>query len=168
MALHVSPQMRIRLRGTALARLYARGHALMYRLSGGRFGGAIRVAAGAPPPVLLLVTTGRRTGKVRTSPLIYLRDGDDLVVAASNAGHPRHPSWWLNLQTDPRATVEIGADRHAVSAIEVTGARRDALWQRLVAMYAGLAEYERSSPRRTPIVALTPVERANAAPAAPS
>src|SRR5690242_16391835 len=128
MALHVPPAMRMRLRGTALARLYSRAHAAAYRLTRGRLGGAIWVARGPRPPVLLLVTRGRRSGEPRTTPLIYLRDGDDLVVIAANAGHPRDPAWWLNLAAAPRATVRIGDEERSVVAAVVEGARRDALW----------------------------------------
>ncbi len=160
MALHVPPALRMRLRGTVLARLYARAHAALYAMSGGRLGGAIHVATGTRPPVLLLATTGRRTGKTRTSPLLYLRDGGDWVVAASNAGHPRHPDWWLNLTADPRAAVQIGEERMSVTGIEVTGARRDHLWRRFVAMYDGLDDYQQQAARRIPLVALTPVRSA--------
>lgn len=144
----------MRLRGTGLARLYARLHALLYVWTGGRLGGAIRVAAGPRPPVLLLETVGRRTGARRTSPLLFLRDGDDLVVVAANAGHPDHPAWWLNLAADPCAVVQIGNERRAVVGAEVDGARRDELWRRFAAMYDGLDRYQKQARRRFPVVAL--------------
>jgi deazaflavin-dependent oxidoreductase (nitroreductase family) len=156
---HVPPALRMRLRGTALARLYARSHAVVYARTAGRLGGALRVARGARPPVLLLVTIGRRSGTVRTTPLIYLRDGDDLVVIAANAGHPSDPAWWLNLAADPRATVQIGAERRAVVAHAAEGDRRDRLWRRFAAMYAGLEDYQRQARRRFPVVVLAPAER---------
>jgi deazaflavin-dependent oxidoreductase (nitroreductase family) len=148
--------MRMRLRGTALARVYAQGHAKLYALTGGRVGAAIRVAAGPRPPVLLLETTGRRSGARRTTPLIYLTDGPDLIVVAANAGHPQHPAWWLNLAADPRATVQCGGDRRNVVATEVEGARRAELWRRYAAMYAGLDAYQAQAQRRFPVVALAP------------
>jgi F420H(2)-dependent quinone reductase len=154
--LHVPPTVRMRLRGTRLAHLYARLHVLLYTLSGGRLGGAIRVAAGPRPPVLLLETTGRRSGERRTTPLLYLRDGDDLIVIAANAGHPRHPAWWLILAAAPHATVTVGGARRPVVARVVEGARRDALWRRFGAMYAGLDAYQAQAGRRFPVVALTP------------
>jgi len=144
----------MRLRGTGLARLYARLHALLYASTGGRLGGAIRVAAGPRPPVLLLETVGRRTGARRTSPLLFLRDGDDLVVVAANAGHPEHPAWWLNLAADPRAFVQIGNERLAVVGAEVEGPRREELWRRFAAMYDGLDRYQGEARRRFPVVVL--------------
>lgn len=146
----------MRLRGTALAHLYARLHAVLYTWSGGRIGHAIRVSRGPRPPVLLLETTGRRSGTRRTSPLLYLRDGVDLVVVAANAGHPRHPAWWLNLEADPRATVTLGAERRRVVASAVEGPRRDDLWRRFAAMYDGLDAYQAQATRPFPVVALSP------------
>jgi deazaflavin-dependent oxidoreductase (nitroreductase family) len=146
----------MRLRGTSLAHLYARLHALLYTWTGGRFGGAIRVASGPRPPVLLLETRGRRTGEWRKTPLIFLRDGDDLVVVAANAGHPDHPAWWLNLAADPHAFVQIVNERRAVVAEEADGAHRDDLWRRFAAMYDGLDHYQRQARRRFPVVVLRP------------
>lgn len=146
----------MRLRGTALAHLYARLHALLYTWSGGRIGHAIRVWRGPRPPVLLLETTGRRSGALRTSPLLYLRDGGDLVVVAANAGHPQHPAWWLNLEADPHATVMIGGERRRVVAGVVEGPRRDELWRRFAAMYDGLDAYQAQADRSFPVVALSP------------
>jgi deazaflavin-dependent oxidoreductase (nitroreductase family) len=155
---HVPATVRMRLRGTLLARL----HATLYVVTAGRLGGVLRVARGARPPVLLLVTTGRRSGAARRTPLNYLRprlrlrDAEGLVVIAANAGHPEHPAWWLNLAADPHATVQIGSERRAVVATEVDGPRRDTLWQRFVAMYDGLEAYQRQARRRFPVVVLTP------------
>jgi deazaflavin-dependent oxidoreductase (nitroreductase family) len=146
----------MRLRGTSLAHLYARLHAVLYTWSGGRLGHAIRVAGGPRPPVLLLETTGRRSGAPRTSPLIFLRDGVDLVVVAANAGHPHHPAWWLNLEADPRAVVTIGAERRLVVGRAVQGPRRGELWRRFVAMYDGLDAYQAQAPRPFPVVVLSP------------
>ncbi|MEO6030020.1 MAG: nitroreductase/quinone reductase family protein [Candidatus Binatia bacterium] len=156
MALHVPVAMRMALRGTRLARLYAQAHVALYALTAGRVGSAIRVAHGVRPPVLLLETTGRRSGAPRTTPLIYLEDGRDLVVIAANAGHPQHPAWWLNLTSDPHATVQIGGERRAVVATEVEGARRAELWRRFELMYDGLAAYQRQATRRFPVVVLAP------------
>jgi deazaflavin-dependent oxidoreductase (nitroreductase family) len=158
MLFHVPPAIRMRLRGTAFARAYARAHAKLYALTGGRVGAAIHVASGPRPPVLLLETTGRRSGERRTTPLIYLTDGRDMIVIAANAGHPQHPAWWLNLTADPRATVQRGGERRDVVATEVEGARRVELWRRFAAMYAGLEAYQAQATRRFPVVALTPAE----------
>lgn len=147
----------MRLRGTRFARLYAELHVRLYRWTGGRIGGAIRVAAGPRPPVLLLETRGRRTGAWRQTPLIFLRDGEDLVVVAANAGHPDHPAWWLNLTADAHAFVQIGNERRAVVGEPVDGARRDELWRRFAAMYDGLDRYQDQARRRFPVVVLKPV-----------
>ncbi|HKH11862.1 MAG TPA: nitroreductase/quinone reductase family protein, partial [Rubrobacter sp.] len=80
-----------------------RVHSALYRATGGRVGGSL-----VGSPVLLLVTTGRKTGQRRTTPLLYLRDGDRYVTVASNGGAPKPPLWWLNLQANPEATVETG------------------------------------------------------------
>ena len=77
-----------------------------------------------------------------------------MIVTASYAGEDRHPAWWLNLQADPRAEVQIGTDRYAVTAREVGGAERDRLWARIVGTDASYAEYERRTSRRIPVVAL--------------
>src|SRR5437870_5143496 len=131
----VSAQTRIRLSGTVIAWLYAHAHVLLYRLSRGRLGACIRGEHG-DPPVLLLTTRGRRSGRWRTTPLLYLESGSDLVVMAANAGNRRHPAWWLNLLAEPRATVQIGAQRGAVIASEIAGPRRDEAWRRYASMYA--------------------------------
>lgn len=154
--MHVSPTMRMRLRGTRLAHHYARIHAALYSFSSGRIGGAIRVADGASPPVLLLETTGCRSGITRRTPLIYLVDDRDLVVIAANAGHPKDPAWCTNLAADPRALVQIGAERRAVVATVVEGPRRAELWRRFARMYDGLEAYERQATRRFPVIALSP------------
>lgn len=156
MLFHVPPAVRMRLRGTALARAYARAHAAIYGWTGGRVGGAIRVASGDRPPVLLLETLGRRSGVARTSPLIYVTDGEDLIVVAANAGHPDHPAWWLNLAANPRATVTIGRTRRAVVAQAVEGPRREVLWRRFAAAYPGLDRYQANARRRFPVVVLRP------------
>jgi F420H(2)-dependent quinone reductase len=157
MLFHVPPAVRMRFRGTGFARLYARAHATLYALTGGRVGAALRVAHGARPPVLLLETIGRRSGAARTSPLIFIEDGRDLIVIAANAGHPKDPAWWMNLAANPHATVRIGAERRAVVATAIDGERRTALWRRFAAMYAGLEDYQRQACRQFPVVALAPV-----------
>ena len=144
----------MRLRGSVLAHLYARLHAFLYALTGGRIGGAIRVAAGPRPPVLLLETRGRRSGAWRKTPLIFLRDDEDLVVVAANAGHPEHPVWWLNLAADPHAFVQIGNERRAIVGEAADGARREDLWRRFATMYDGLDRYQQQTRRRFPVVVL--------------
>jgi len=151
----VPAETRIRLSGTRIAWLYAHAHVLLYRATGGRLGARIRGEPSAgDPPVLLLTTHGRRSGKPRTTPLLYLEDGDALVVMAANAGNPRDPEWWRNLVAEPRAVVQIGTARLPVVANELTHARRDATWRRYARMYPAVDVYQRATARRIPLVAL--------------
>jgi deazaflavin-dependent oxidoreductase (nitroreductase family) len=123
----------------------------MYRLFGGRFVGRIGKA-----PVLLLTTRGRKTGKQRTTPLLYVAYGDALVVVASNGGAPRHPAWYLNLQAEPEIDVQVGREQRAVRAREATEEERTQLWAQLVAVYRGYEGYAQKANRTIPIVVLEP------------
>lgn len=146
----------MRLSGTLLARLYSVSHRLLYRGSGGRLGQRIGVADGEEaPPVLLLTTRGRRSGRPRTTPLIYLWEGRQLLLVAANAAHPRDPAWCLNLLADPRAEVRIGARRFAAHArvVEEPGARAEA-WRRYARLYPPIDEYAAGSQRAFPVIAL--------------
>jgi deazaflavin-dependent oxidoreductase (nitroreductase family) len=106
-------------------------------------------------PVLLLTTTGRRSGKARTTPLTFFRDSTDLVVVASNGGADRPPGWALNLQQTPRAIVEIGTDKMAVTARQASRQERERLWIVITATYAGYARYQERTARLIPVVLLT-------------
>ncbi len=141
--------------GTASLRLTGGVHRALYRLSGGRLGGRIRRS-----PVLLLTTIGRKSGEERTVPLMYLADGDDLVVVGSFGGAARHPAWWLNLQADPAATVRLGSRTLRVRAEAAAGAERARLWAGLVAMYPDYADYQRATTRAIPVVVLQPASAA--------
>jgi len=109
-------------------------------------------------PVLLLTTTGRRSGRARTTPLTYFRDGRDLVVIASNGGADRAPDWSVNLQQDPRAVVQIGTDKLSVEARTATPEERERLWVGITATYPGYAAYQRKTTRRIPVLILMPRE----------
>ena len=131
-------------------RFLSRAHLAAYRLSGGRVLGSV-----AGMPVLLLTTTGRRSGKARTTPLTFFRDAADLVVVASNGGADRSPDWALNLQQTPRAIVEIGTDKMAVTARQASQQERERLWILITATYAGYARYQERTTRPIPVVLLT-------------
>ena len=133
-------------------RFLSRAHLAAYRLSSGRVLGSV-----AGMPVLLLTTTGRRSGKARTTPLTFFRDATDLVVVASNGGADRPPDWSLNLQQTPRAVVEIGADKLAVTARTASHQERERLWIVITATYAGYARYQERTARPIPVV-LLPLE----------
>ena len=105
---------------------------------------------------LVLHTTGRRSGQPRETPLSYTRDGDDYVVIASDGGSPRHPDWYLNLEADPDAEVDIGGRRSPVRAATVTGDERDRLWRQAVGSYGGYAGYQARTDRQIPVVRLSP------------
>ncbi|HEY5815569.1 MAG TPA: nitroreductase family deazaflavin-dependent oxidoreductase [Solirubrobacterales bacterium] len=123
----------------------------LYRLSGGRIGGRINKA-----PVLLLTTTGRKSGQQRTAPVVYLADGDDMVVIGSNAGHNRTPAWSLNLKANPEAEVEIGRERRRVRARVAEGGERTELWRKHNEQYSGFDEYEARTDRDIALFVLEP------------
>jgi deazaflavin-dependent oxidoreductase (nitroreductase family) len=132
-------------------RAFSGGNRILYEISGGalgsRFGGA---------PVLLLTTTGRKTGMPRTTPLLFLADTNDYILVASNGGSPRNPGWFLNLQANPAVEVHVKRDRKPMRARIAFPAERERLWERVVAMYPGYAKYQQRTSREIPIVILEP------------
>ncbi len=130
------------------ARLLFRTHALLYRLTGGRIGGRFN------GPVLLLTTTGRKTGQRRTRPLSYFRDGDRLILVASNGGKPVQPAWYWNLQANPDALVQVGDRRFAVRAEQVGPEEEARLWPRLITHAPAWGKYRDRTGRHVPIVVL--------------
>jgi deazaflavin-dependent oxidoreductase (nitroreductase family) len=128
----------------------------IYRRSSGRIMG--RFASGAP--VVLLTTTGRRSGRSRTVPLLYLQDGGDCIVVASQGGAPQHPGWFINLQANPAAAIELGAHRVPVVAHTLSEADRATIWPRMVALYRPYETYQQRTSRRIPLVRLTPSDGA--------
>src|SRR5437867_11813894 len=119
------PEQRNLLDPRGFTRLFTGAHEFWYRMTGGLVGGW----AGAP--MLLLTTTGRKSGAKRTTPLLFMRDGDDLIVIASYGGADRHPDWWQNLRASPEAEVQVFSDRRHVVAHEAAGDERTRLWQRI-------------------------------------
>jgi len=105
-------------------------------------------------PILLLTTTGRKSGRSWTVPLLYQTDGDGWVIIASNGGSARHPAWWLNLRSQPDAAVEIGRRTYPVTAAEAAGADRERLWRLMADMYKGYDGYAQKTTREIPVVAL--------------
>jgi deazaflavin-dependent oxidoreductase (nitroreductase family) len=135
--------------GKALTRGFLRTAVWLYRRSGGRIGGRMFGA-----PVLLLSTTGRRSGRPWTVPLVYQTDGDRWVIVASNAGNPWHPAWWHNLRARPEATVQISRQTYPVTAVEATGDERERLWRLMTDVYKGYDTYTRKTTRTIPVVVL--------------
>jgi deazaflavin-dependent oxidoreductase (nitroreductase family) len=105
---------------------------------------------------LLLTTTGRKSGQPRSTGLLYLEDGADIVVVASNLASDRPPAWWLNLQAEPSAEIRVGRERRRVRAREATPEEHDRLWPRLVEKYADFDEYTQRTDRHIPVVLLEP------------
>jgi deazaflavin-dependent oxidoreductase (nitroreductase family) len=121
-----------------------------FRANAGKVGGYFEGA-----PMVLVHHIGARSGTERISPLVYLPDGDDMVVAATKGGHPKNPDWYHNLKANPRVTAEVGTETIQVEATEVTGGERDELWRRMVELRPGFADYETKTDRVFPIFRLT-------------
>lgn len=126
-------------------------HEFWYRMSGGVLGGKLMGV-----PCLLLTTTGRKSGRPRTTPLMYLADGDDLVIVASFGGSPQHPVWFLNLRANPEAEVQVGREHRKVVAHVTEDTDRAALWPRVVEVYKSYADYQTRTTRKIPVVRLKP------------
>jgi deazaflavin-dependent oxidoreductase (nitroreductase family) len=126
-------------------------HIRLYRLTGGSFGGRVQGLR-----VLLLTTTGRKSGARRTTPLGYFEQDGAYVITASNAGFETHPAWFHNLRANPRATIDV-ADRRLEVTAEVAGpADRGRLWQRLLELSPGYGQYAQRTRREIPLVRLRP------------
>lgn len=125
----------------------------LYRLSRGRLFGKV-----GGSPVVLVTTTGRRSGRRRTAPVIFMRDGDSLVVIGSNAGNSRAPAWALNLAANPDAEVQVAGDRWPVRARIAQGEERAGLWRRFTAQYSGFDDYQEATKRK---IRLFVLERAD-------
>jgi deazaflavin-dependent oxidoreductase (nitroreductase family) len=121
-----------------------------FRAHGGKVGGPFEGA-----PILLLTSTGAKSGERRTTPVAYLPDGERMVIFASKAGAPTHPAWYHNLLADPSATVEVGTETFEVDARVSTGEERDRLFNRQAGIYPQFAEYAQKTTRQIPVVALT-------------
>ncbi len=123
----------------------------LYRLSGGRLGANV-----GKGPVLLLTTTGRKSGELRTAPVVYLADGDRYVVINTNAGNAKTPAWSLNLRANPEAEVEVGRKRVRVRARIAEGEERADLWRRHMEQYSGWDYYESKLDREPAVFVLEP------------
>lgn len=143
----VAPLARFRV-ARAVQRAFTAAHAGLYR----HLGLARRIG---DAPVLLLTTTGRRSGERRTVPVIYVPRKEPVLVA-SNGGTKGHPSWYLNLRDDPRATIDRQGDEDEVVARTASGEERARLWREAVALYPAYADYQRRTRRELPVVVLEP------------
>jgi F420H(2)-dependent quinone reductase len=143
----------------AIIKAMATGNVWLYRRTGGRLGGTWRIGAGfrKPVPICLLEHRGRKTGTLRTTPLVYLEDRERIVVVASQAGRPEHPMWYLNLLANPEVTVQIRNRRRPMRARVAEPEERAALWPKLVDLYADYDSYQSWTDRVIPVVVLEPV-----------
>jgi deazaflavin-dependent oxidoreductase (nitroreductase family) len=135
-----------------LLKLMSRLNTWAYRATGGRLGGKFRGGA----PVMLVTTTGRKSGRRLTVPLLYLRDGDRVVTVASKGGMDHHPLWYLNMLSNPGVEVQIGEDTRSLRAHTASTAEKAELWPKLVAMYPDYANYQARTTREIPVVILAP------------
>ncbi|HXU39496.1 MAG TPA: nitroreductase family deazaflavin-dependent oxidoreductase [Blastocatellia bacterium] len=131
-------------------------HTFVYANTNGAIGGRMMNS-----PVLLLTTRGRKTNKLRTVPLLYLADGNDVVLVASNGGATRHPTWWLNLQANPDARIQVRETKQRVRAERASAEEKRRLWPSLVAMYPGYEKYQEITNRDIPVVILHPNNESN-------
>jgi deazaflavin-dependent oxidoreductase (nitroreductase family) len=143
---------------TVLSKYGAKFHVTVTRRSGGRLARTFRGG-----DMLLLTHTGRRSGKAFTTPALYVRDGEDYVVAASNGGIDAEPQRWLNLQADPRGAVEIAGRCTPVQATKVGEADRQRLWDALMAKCPTYDDYQAGVSRRISLVRLSPIGAEQAA-----
>ncbi|MCZ6708417.1 MAG: nitroreductase/quinone reductase family protein [Chloroflexi bacterium] len=130
--------------------LFTRFHSSLYRLSRGRMPGSKNL--------LVLASQGRKSGKMRRVPLIYVKDGDNYALIASRGGSDHPPVWWLNLQAQPHASVDLRGESIAVTASEATPKLRERLWPAFTAIYLAYDKYVEKTSRRIPIVVLAPRE----------
>ncbi|MGE2692542.1 nitroreductase family deazaflavin-dependent oxidoreductase [Mycolicibacterium pulveris] len=143
---------------TQVMKYAGKAHVWVYRRTGGRIGAKWRVGAGLkkPVPTLLLEHIGRKTGRRLVSPLVFIRDGDDVIVVASQGGRDTDPQWYRNLVANPDAHIEIGSDRRPVRAVTATPEQRARLWPKLVEAYADFDTYQAWADREIPVVILQP------------
>lgn len=136
-----------------IARLATAAHVALYRLTGGTIGGRAQHM-----PVLLLTSTGRKSGREYTTPLVYLADGDNYVVVASNGGQAKLPNWWVNIRESKQACIELGRKPLRVQVQEANPEERQRLWPRVIAYRAGHEKYQERTPYPLPLVILHPAE----------
>jgi deazaflavin-dependent oxidoreductase (nitroreductase family) len=116
------------------------------------------VVSGRGSSLLLLTTTGAKSGQRRTTPLAYTRDGDHYVILASKGGAPTNPAWYHNLVAHPEVTVEVGGETFQAKASVVAGAERERLFNQMAEKMPGFADYQRNTARQIPVIVLTRIQ----------
>lgn len=140
------------LRARALKAMF-KAHTAIYEASDGRIG------AWAGLPTLLLSVTGRKSGQIRSTPLVYFQDGDSYVVVGSDGAARHDPQWWKNLQVDPMGAIRVGRKKYDVRATLATGSERERLWELGKTVNPMWARYQTRTERELPVVVLTPAQR---------
>lgn len=140
-----------------IARFLIALYVFLYRRTRGATGGRLNGM-----PVLLLTTTGRKTGKRRTVPVMYLKEGVSYVVTASNGGREKHPAWWLNLEGNPQAMIEVEGVHQSVVAASVGPEEKRRLWTQLVEQAPFFEDYQKRASREIPMVILRAADRSGA------
>ena len=138
--------------GSVVVKVMSVLNVFVYRITGGRIGGTFLRGA----PVCLVTVIGRKSGEPHTIPLLYLRDGDDVIVVASKGGMSKHPVWYWNLVATPRCEVEMDGRHRSMVARRVSSEEKAALWPRLCAMYPDYADYQARTTRDIPVLRLSP------------
>ena len=128
------------------------GHAKLYRLTRGRIGHRVP----GVPEMLLLDHVGAKSGTHRYTPLVFARDGENVILIASKGGYPKNPAWFYNLKANPDTTIQIGSKRTSVHARVATPEEYDRLWKLAVKVYGGYEDYRRRTERQIPLVVLEP------------
>ncbi|MGD9621827.1 MAG: nitroreductase family deazaflavin-dependent oxidoreductase [Mycolicibacterium sp.] len=144
--------------GTAI-KWMSRFNVWAFKATGGRIGAKWRGGSNrfsAPPPVGILTTIGRKSGEARESPLLFLREGNRVVLVASQGGRATNPMWYLNIQADPRITFRIGKEVLTLVARDATDAEREQYWPKLDALYPDFANYRSYTDRKIPILICDP------------
>jgi deazaflavin-dependent oxidoreductase (nitroreductase family) len=131
-----------------LMRVFMKGQVSLYRMTGGKVGGG--------KSLLILTTTGRKSGVERDTPLFFFADGDHYIIIASAGGAPKHPTWWLNLKSNPKAKIQIGPKVIPITAREAEGEERKRLWGIIAENYKNFVDYQQRTIREIPVIILEP------------
>ena len=134
--------------GNAVIKVMSKSNTWIYRVTNGKVGAKFKGGA----PVALFTTTGRKSKQLRTVPLIFMHDGDDMIIVASKGGMPSHPEWYLNLCANPEVKVELGTESWDALATVVSDEERATLWPRLVQVYADYDDYQKRTERTIPVL----------------
>jgi F420H(2)-dependent quinone reductase len=135
----------------SVLKVFMNAHIFLYRLSKGKIGATMLGL-----PVLLLTTIGRKSGRARTTPLVYVRDGDQYLIAATAGGADQHPSWFLNLQNMSEAMIEVGGKTFSVKVTLTDETERAQLYERFKAKGDNFIQYQQKTDRPIPVIRLNP------------